>query len=806
MYDRTISPRAFRVAVVLAALALLLPLLPARAASSVSIEARPLLGGRYEVGGWTAIAVTLVNEGQPTEGHLTAETRTGDMRRFVEMPAGARKAVTLYVQPDAFQRRITVRYEEANGAVEAEVELRVLDQTGGQVAVVGDGAGNVRPQLSAIEDGRAEPLDLGIGDLPERPEPLEALSGMIWAADSTALSDAQRRSLERWVADGGQLVVLGGADWQARTESFADLLPIEGLTAADGVAQAGLAGWTGVDDAPIAEATVTTGSLRPDARMLIEGDDGTPLLSMRPIGAGRVVLVGPDLATEAHRGWAGAPILWSRLLPSSAAIEQFWGGPGFPAREEAENSMSQALGNVPSLEVPPAELLLGVIVAYILLIGPITYVVLRRLDRRELAWITAPVLVVLFSACSYGIGTSLKGGDIIVNQISLIHSSSAGRTATVQAYAGIFSPERTTFDLSVDADALMAQLRPSNGMGGQRAPVSNVVAHQGDPARLEGLSIGVFGFEGVRADAVVDYEPALNVTWAYEDGALTGTVTNDGDEPLADVAFISGSGGTRVGDLEPGEEKSFEVRRNMNGSSASDSVYGFGGFDGNGDGERVALLRRQVIDSLVGYGGFMPGMDIGAFSGRGPYLIGWRQTPGPLPVAIDGLEAQRLDHSVEVIAVRPQLATGETTIGPGQMVMSVVDRTGDASEAGPGMMMIGDGSATFSIALPLEASGMEVTELEILTGPDPGMVIGEGGDFGGMWPPGYTIELRDPETDEWEMLGDLSQDSRFEVEDPSTALDEAGRIEVRVTGEGINPNFGANTIFVSARATGVIGE
>lgn len=805
MHDRTISSRAMRIALVLAACAMLLPVVPARGASSVNMEARPLLGGRYEVGGWSAIAVTLVNEAEPTEGYLSAETRSGNMRRFVEMPAGARKAITLYVQPEAFQRRITVRYEEPNGVVEAIVELRVLEQSGGQVAVVGDGAGNVRPQLGAIEDGRAEPVDLGIGDLPERPEPLDALSGIVWAADSTALSDGQRRGLDRWVADGGQLVILGGADWQARTDAFVDLLPLEGLTATDGVSQGELAGWTGVDEPPVPDATVATGTLHPDARALVRAEDGTPLVSMRPVGAGRVILIGADLATEAHRGWPGGPILWSRLMPSSAALEQFVGGPGFPVREEAENSMSQALGNVPSLEVPPAELLLAVIVGYILLIGPITYVVLRRLDRRELAWITAPVLVILFSACSYGIGTTLKGGDIIVNQISLIHSSSAGQTATVQAYAGIFSPERSTFDLTVEADALMAQLRPSNEMGGQ-APVSTVVAHQGDPARLEGLSIGVFGFEGVRADAVVDYEPALSVTWTHDDGDLTGTVRNDGDEPLSDVAFISGGGGTRVGDLAPGEEKTFDVPRNMNGSSASDGVYGFGGFGGGGEAERVSLLRRQVIDSLVGYGGFMPGMDVGTSSGRGPYVIGWRDTPGPLAVGIDGLQAQRLDHSVEVIAVRPQLATGEATVQPGQMVVSVVERTGDAGDAGPGMMMISDGSATFGIALPLEASGMEVTELEILAGPDPGMVIGEGGGFGGMWPPGFTIELRDPQTGEWGPLGDLSQESRYEIDDPSTAIDEAGRIEVRVTAEGINPNFGANTVFVSARVTGVIGE
>ena len=803
MHDRTVSQRASRLALLLAALILLLGTLPVRAATSVSIDARAMLDGRYEVGGWAAISVTLVNEGEPTEGYLAAETRSGVMRRFIEMPAGARKAVTLYVQPEAFQRRVTVRYDEPNGVVESVVELRAFEQAGGQAAVVGDGAGHLRPQLSATDDGRPEPIALTVADLPERPEPLDGLSGIVWAADSTALSDAQRRALERWVADGGELVVLGGADWQARTAAFVDLLPLADLAAVDGIGQAELAAWAGVDEPPEAETTVASGTSHPEARALGTAGDGTVLISMREVGGGRVILVGSDLATEAHRGWTGAPSLWSRLLPTTAAIEQFWGG--FQPPEEAENAMSQALGNVPSLEVPPAELLLAVIVAYILLIGPISYVLLRRLDRRELAWVTAPLLVVLFTACSYGIGNTLKGGDVIVNQISLVHSSTAGGAATVQAYAGIFSPERDTFDLTVEADALMAQLRPVN-VPNQR-PASAVVADQGDPAQLRGLSIGVFGFEGVRADAIVEHAPALSVEWTHDDDRLVGTVTNVGDEPLADVAFISSSGGIRVGDLEPGAQATFTLPRNLNGSSASDGVYGFGGFGGDGERERTTQLRRQVIDALVGFGGgFMPGMDIAADSGRGPYLIGWHSAQGPLPILVDDRSAQRLNHAVEVVAVRPQPASGEVTVGPGRMSVSIREREGDVGDAGPGMVTISDGSAVFSVALPLELSGMAATEVEIVAGPDPGMVIMEEGGFGGFWPPGMEIEVRDPGTGEWTLLGDLSQQNRFTIEDPATAISATGRIDVRVSGDGMNANFGPNSIFVSARVSGVIGE
>ena len=53
---------------------------------------------------------------------------------------------------------------------------------------------------------------------------------------------------------------------------------------------------------------------------------------------------------------------------------------------------------MPALALPSIEGLLLLLLGYIVLIGPINYLVLRRLDRREWAWVTMPLLVVGFTA------------------------------------------------------------------------------------------------------------------------------------------------------------------------------------------------------------------------------------------------------------------------------------------------------------------------------------------------------------------------------------------------------------------------
>jgi hypothetical protein len=215
-----------------------------------------------------------------------------------------------------------------------------------------------------------------------------------------------------------------------------------------------------------------------------------------------------------------------------------------------------------------------------------------------------------------------------------------------------------------------------------------------------------------------------------------------------------------------------------------------------------------VIDALVGNaGGGFPAMDgaVQIVGGRGPFLIGWHASDGPMPIVLEGSEAQRYGETAEVVGIRPAALSGEVAVTPAQMSVALVETSGQVESIGPGTTSIGQGTATFSIALPLEMSGLAVSDLEIVVGPDPSMVFSEQGDFIGFWQPGITLEIRNPQTGEWTELGDISERSRFEIDDPASAVSGGGRIEVRFVGsEEIDPNFGMPSVFVSAAVSGVL--
>jgi hypothetical protein len=806
MTHRSRAASRVAAAIVLGAILLASLASTALAAEPITLQARALVGGRFEAGGWAAFTVSLANDGEPVTGFLAADGVDGTVRHFVELPAGSRKEIAFYVRPASFARAVTIRFESPDAAAlaTAEAEVRVLERTTGHVAVVGDGGGNLRPQLIARATGLPEPIAMTPADLPDRPEPMRGIETIVWAADSGGLREAQRRSLERWIAAGGQLVVLGGPDWQARAAGFAELLPVEALVAVDDASLAPLADWVGT--APpggVTSLTASVGVLRDGAVELAGSDEGAVFAAMGR-GAGRVAWLGFDLATEPFRAWPGAALLWSRVVPDDRLAQQMF-GPG-PPEEEIGNLMTQVLSNLPSLEVPPAELLVAVIIGYILLIGPVSYVVLRRLDRRELAWVTAPVLVLVFSVGSYGIGASMKGSDIIVNEIAVVRSTPGGTAASVSSYAGIFSPSRSTYDLTVRGDALFSALR-SMAFDGGVGPAPTYATEQGDPSHLRGLSVSVFGIQAVRAETVIPYEPALHVDWSFGTGMVEGSVTNGGSTSVDDVAIISQGGGVMVGTLEPGASKAFSLSmRNMSGSPASDMVYGFANFDGSSPMQRQNQVRRQVIDSLVGYGGGWPGRlgNAGGGVDKGPFVIGWQTDLTPVSVEIDGHEVQRYAQSVEVLSGSPRLGPGLVSLDPAQMITQVISTAGEASESEPGYVTLGDGEVVFQVSLPLEATRLVPSKMTLISGSDPGSIFFNQGIVGSRLPAGFRISVFDTVARSWEDVGDLSQEDRFELQDPARFLDTAGRIQVRISGSQVPEEFGQISVFAGAAVEGVI--
>src|SRR5205823_4888186 len=114
--------------------------------------------------------------------------------------------------------------------------------------------------------------------------------------------------------------------------------------------------------------------------------------------------------------------------------------------------------DLPGLQLPNAWLIGGFLLLYIIIMGPVNFIVLRRLRRTELAWITIPALVVIFSAVAYATALGSKGGEIVAIRANAINTAEGLEQATLAQHFGVYSPRRTTYRFTLDAESTATEL------------------------------------------------------------------------------------------------------------------------------------------------------------------------------------------------------------------------------------------------------------------------------------------------------------------------------------------------------------
>ncbi|MCA9872246.1 MAG: hypothetical protein KC441_01270, partial [Anaerolineales bacterium] len=441
-------------------LLLLLPLLFMGLSTAVAqsdgltMDVRAGFDGYYKPDFWTPVQVTIANSGTAVEGELRitlGSALSGDQVVYnapISLPTQSNKRVTLYIFLPQFASGVTVELLADNGRSLLTTPSNKLTQVGSDgilYGVVTPTAGDL-DFLQDVKAGRPEAAVayLELTDLPDVPPAWNGLDVLIFNdTDTGQLTPAQQGALSSWVETGGQLVVAGGPGWQKTAVSFTDTLPVTvsgSESTADLPVLSDFAGLSFRDPGPY---LVATSSLR-SGELLIH-QDGLPLLARQSQGQGAVYFLALDPSLAPLVDWDGSQAVWlevARRLP-----------PLSPWLQGVQNSYAAntAVRSLPALALPSVLQLIFYLLVYVVVIGPVNYIILKRRNRRELAWVTIPLLVLAFSAIAYLTGFQLKGNETIINEMSVALGSVESSQMRVQSLLGLYSPRRQTYSLNLPA-------------------------------------------------------------------------------------------------------------------------------------------------------------------------------------------------------------------------------------------------------------------------------------------------------------------------------------------------------------------
>jgi hypothetical protein len=683
---------------------------------SVDLSVSAGYDGYFRQGQWVAVRAEMANNGPSLDGML--RVRSGGIGGLAEtiyqtpvsLAQGVRKQVFLYVSLDTTAQRIQVEVVDDKGEVAGRADVRVLLVNRSDVlyAVVSESLLGAVDMTGLIPGtGEAHQTNWRIEQIPPLADALAGLDVLMFHdVDTGTLSADQVEAIRAWVLQGGHLIVAGGEFWQRTTAGFSDLLPVtlEGTRPIESLV--GLADYLRADSAPLdGGTTLTRATVRPGARALVTLD-GEPLIVRDMVGSGTVDFLAVDPQTEPLRSWADMDRLWYTLVASAGQQ------PSWLAGNESWTMAREATLTASNTALPSFTQLCGFLALYIVLIGPVNYLVLKRLNRREWAWATIPALILIFSVLAYTVGFNLRGNVPSLNRLATVMVWPDAEQARVNGLVGVQSPRRTTYDLAAaEGDTLRTLPDVGTGLGvaatvteGQRTVAEDVPIDAGMSAS--------FAMRGSIPAPTVEGQ----AVWRLSDAGtarVRGTVTNTLDYPLEGAAILVKGESRYLGTLEPGETRKFDISIGPQDpgplglgqdswlSTVSALPWGYNGLgwcftaDGIGltmsdvmrgepfpcESSGIARQQQELRRRYRLLGAFVVDYDVSGGRGSGVYLFGWTDN---LPLDVNLLDRQQKQEDTALLMVSlPVTVEGtsqQVVVPPGLTTWSVV-RGGDARTA-----------------------------------------------------------------------------------------------------------------------------
>jgi hypothetical protein len=336
-----------------------------------------------------------------------------------------------------------------------------------------------------------------------------------------------------------------------------------------------------------------------DAEVIIPAreDENSPLLMVRaPHGLGQVVLVAFDLDEPPFTSWEGQSDFWKRLqertrtkpMDVTAAQPGVYRGVAAEANDVAAD-LERGLENFPEISVISFGWVALFILVYIIIVGPLDYLFLKKVVKRlELTWITFPTVVLIVSAGAYFAAYSLKGNDLKINKLDLVDIDLFGNRSYGTSWFTLFSPRIQLYTVGLEPSLVDTQAakpeeggapatmvswmgRPDMNYGGygrarSQSLFRRTYEFEPDATGLKGVPIQVWSAKSFTAswDRPLDPQkpPIQHDFQRRQPAGIEGSLTNQLPAPLEEAVLIYCEGRTdsfikvyTLGTLQPGESK-----------------------------------------------------------------------------------------------------------------------------------------------------------------------------------------------------------------------------------------------------------
>ncbi len=445
-----------------------------------------------------------------------------------------------------------------------------------------------------------------------------------------ALSQEQQEALLTWVQAGGTLIV--GATENAR-QKYGILFNELPLQEQD---RETLESVSLGEELTVTNLPVWTGAIH-DGEM-IEESEGRPLVVKKELGSGQIIQMAFSIGSEPIISQEGFPEWFASFIPFKKRIIRY------PV-ENLYNTLYWDFGRYneyfPGPKVTHIQLT-GILVLYLVLLVPVLYWILKRLDHREHAWWLIPVISLICSGLIFFVGAKDRLARAKMNEMGIFVSEN-GRLQGFHILSFQSNRGGEYVVQTKESEYLPVPIGTQSSFLNEKSKLA-IIEDERDHLVIVYPDMEYWSIRSLIGEAAKTVNGSFSAELSLSNRKLTGTITNEFPYDFSQVFIWSGINQYELGPLAQGD--SIEVEIDIEGmflrSPLIKDVY----LEIQGNENRQEIVQKALLSGNIHQL---------AFNHSHPVIAGIT-TDEIIATELVGEDAERQRASLILVPFQPQIA------------------------------------------------------------------------------------------------------------------------------------------------------
>lgn len=324
-------------------------------------------------------------------------------QKEISIPAGETKKIMFPLAPDAVGYRYNVRIVDEKGKEVLTKELVPNFQYDSEKLFVGV-LTDEKDYLGYLSQTDIKVFYLDKDKLPDEETSLDTLDIIVFNNFNTGnLSEEQYTALKTWVSNGGCLVIGTGTTGSKTLDIFKDDF-----------------------------ITGKFGDVNTEGVMSLELDKSQEIVSKKSDrtfyniekGLGNVIICSEDLGVK-YADWQTVGKNIVKTIKKN--LSEYKKTQIDTSADSSYYEIIDGLSNMNSIKLPSIGKYALILTIYIIITGPFLYLVLKKIDKRNLLWGLVPVSAIAFGIGIYALGSETRLNDPIVGYMNFYTLDGSGK-------------------------------------------------------------------------------------------------------------------------------------------------------------------------------------------------------------------------------------------------------------------------------------------------------------------------------------------------------------------------------------------